>query len=623
MRGLSGARSRVARRSLPALGPAASLWVLATAFVALLSARNAPLVSAASSSSVNAVPFIAPQHFVNTNVVRVVDLQNPAIVREVATVTAKNTASGPEDAYYVTIDSALADLHLASLEVIVKGEKTKLVVQKGQYDATIGKQFYKVILPAPLPAGDSVQLVVGTSYVHLTENLPKKISQSDRTSRVYEGNQYFDSPYTTEKSKTTVKTPPGKVHSHSPAASSVSGNQYSFTFKGELAPHKREPVRFHFEVPYPVLVLESVTRKIQVSHWQSKVEFSEDSVLVHDGPRLREPFSRIDFARSQNYGGADGTMVASGFKLFWPAGARDPWYRDVDGNVSTSHFRNEASHSVFEMRPRYPIYGGWKFSWSHGYEVPMSSGREPLVKYDSSQGRYVLKARVYEGLKNVPADKLTLEVILPEGASDIKVFLPFEADSENDKTTYSYFDSIGRPTRVFVKKRFVDEMWSEFIVTYRFPVTAYLRKPLVIATGIFVFLASVVFIGRIDTSITKDPSGATQSVSKALDRAHRKLEDAYEDYNGRHRDAALLLRARADAVRSMEYAEAELRRSGSSMADLWARRRRKLLEHQDEVLNLHQLGSQPEAEKKRQEVGKKLEAIKAEIAAVDKELGRK
>lgn len=66
-------------------------------------------------------------------------------------------------------------------------------------------QFYKVTLPKAVAAGESVTLQISLSFVHVTENLPSKIGQTDRASRVFHGNSHFLSPYTTEKEKTTVK----------------------------------------------------------------------------------------------------------------------------------------------------------------------------------------------------------------------------------------------------------------------------------------------------------------------------------------------------------------------------------------------------------------------------------
>lgn len=121
------------------LGRRANHGALAIAILlslaALLVASTLPRVSG-TSSALKAVPFIPPQHFINTNANRVVDLAVPTIVREGISVTAKNVASGSESEYYVAVDSDAADQRVAYFGAVVKGEKTQLVVEKGQYDGT-------------------------------------------------------------------------------------------------------------------------------------------------------------------------------------------------------------------------------------------------------------------------------------------------------------------------------------------------------------------------------------------------------------------------------------------------------------------------------------------------------
>ena len=49
-----------------------------------------------------------------------------------------------------------------------------------------------------------------------------------------------------------------------------------------------------------------------------------------------------------------------------------------------------------------------------------------------------------------------MRVILPEGAVNIKHELPFSVDSYHTEMTYSYLDTIGRPTLIFKKKNVID-----------------------------------------------------------------------------------------------------------------------------------------------------------------------
>lgn len=53
-----------------------------------------------------------------------------------------------------------------------------------------------------------------------------------------------------------------------------------------------------------------------------------------------------------------------------PAAARDIYYRDEIGNISTSNLRHTDEAVEMEVRPRFPLYGGWKTNYVIGYNVP-------------------------------------------------------------------------------------------------------------------------------------------------------------------------------------------------------------------------------------------------------------
>lgn len=114
----------------------AVLAVLAVLALGPAASRLGAVSAASSSSAVNAVPVVVPQHWENTNVNRVLDLSVSTVVRDSVTVTAKNTASAPESSYYLAVDAVAADQKLAVLDAVIKGEKTKLAVEKAQFDAT-------------------------------------------------------------------------------------------------------------------------------------------------------------------------------------------------------------------------------------------------------------------------------------------------------------------------------------------------------------------------------------------------------------------------------------------------------------------------------------------------------
>jgi oligosaccharyltransferase complex subunit alpha (ribophorin I) len=69
------------------------------------------------------------------------------------------------------------------------------------------------------------------------------------------------------------------------------------------------------------------------------------------------------------------------------------------------------------LNPRFPILGGWKSNFNIGYNLPSKF-------HISNDGLEVYSLNVTFGLpyENLLAKNYTVRVVLPEGASGIKVF---------------------------------------------------------------------------------------------------------------------------------------------------------------------------------------------------------
>ena len=73
------------------------------------------------------------------------------------------------------------------------------------------------------------------------------------------------------------------------------------------------------------------------------------------------------------------------FKSVLPAAASDVYYRDEIGNISTSNLWNQEDSVELEMRPRFPLFGGWQTRFYTGYNVPSYE-----YLYNSGNDCYVL-----------------------------------------------------------------------------------------------------------------------------------------------------------------------------------------------------------------------------------------
>lgn len=62
--------------------------------------------------------------------------------------------------------------------------------------------------------------------------------------------------------------------------------------------------------------------------------------------------------------------LSRAFKTVLPASAKDVYYRDEIGNISTSHMRMQEDSVELDLKPRFPLFGGWKTHYTLGYNIP-------------------------------------------------------------------------------------------------------------------------------------------------------------------------------------------------------------------------------------------------------------
>ena len=111
-----------------------------------------------------------------------------------------------------------------------------------------------------------------------------------------------------------------------------------------------------------------------------------------------------------------------GLTLHLPAGIHDVYYYDLVGNVSTSHLRTAPSvpkgsesnqYSVLELKPRYPIMGGWNYSFTLGWDSPLADS----AGFDKQSGKWVVGIPVMIDIPGTVVNEEELKIILPEGAA--------------------------------------------------------------------------------------------------------------------------------------------------------------------------------------------------------------
>ncbi|KAF2711562.1 Ribophorin I [Pleomassaria siparia CBS 279.74] len=454
--------------------------------------------------------FRPPPVFKNAHLVRMTNLDK-AYARETINVIIENIDNKPQTKYYLPFDASLIS-KVGGFEVKDKKapEKGPFKVEIVEYDTESSTEFYLIHLPTPLAARGQQTLSITYSILSSLSPVPASIGQTDKQYVQYTFSAYTPSAYETEKQKTKIKFPnsdvpdyttlPADLNAENKADPQKQGSTFTYGPYHNIPAGAQQSVSVRYEFTKPLTHASLLERDIEVSHWGGNLASEERYWLVNKGASLKNHFSRVEWQKSSYMSPPTSALKILNLPLH--PGALNPYFTDDIGNVSTSRFRPGKKEALLELRPRYPIFGGWKYSFRVGWDADLSSYLRKL-KGDS----YVLKVpflegpRIGEGLEYA---RVNLRVILPEGAANVKYSTTVPIIASTTTLHKTFLDTVGRTSLSLSAINVVDDLRDrELIVTYDYPWTAGLRKPIVITLGVFSLFAVVFVIGTLDTSIGK------------------------------------------------------------------------------------------------------------------------
>ena len=437
---------------------------------------------------------------VNEEVRRTVDLSSH-LAKVTAEVVLAHTGSdsSPCAASFLVALEPEFEAQLAHLGVQVTGvdeEANSLEVQETKINGKSGR-FFTAQLPVALDPGAEVSVVVEPVYTHAIQPYPIQITQSQKQFVVFEGNHYFYSPYPTKTQTMHVKLASPNVESYTKLGNPMRHeNLLDYGPFNDIPAYSQDSFKVHSENNSPFLTVTSMTRVIEVSHW-GNIAVEENVNLKHTGAVLKGSFSRYDYDKWID----SGISSIRSFKTILPASAQDVYYRDEIGSIYTRHLLILDDSVEMEMKPRFPLFGGWKTHYIIGYNLPS-------YEYLYNLGdQYVLKMRLVDHVFDKQViDSLTVKIILPEGARNIQVDSPYEISRAPDELYYTYLDTFGRPVIVAHKKNLVEQHIQDIVVHYTFSKVLMLQEPLLLVATFSILFFTVVIYVRLDLSITKDPA---------------------------------------------------------------------------------------------------------------------
>lgn len=232
---------------------------------------------------------------------------------------------------------------------------------------------------------------------------PSHITQAEQQFVVYEGSATVVSAYPIKTQKTKFQLPKGTVENYSKGTElkpvTQDGQAITYGTYDNTESFTVKPVRIHFQNDSPFLSVTHMTRLIELSQW-GNIAVEESYEIVHAGARLKGSFSRYDFQRDHR----PNMPAVKSYHTILPAAARDVYYRDEIGNISTSHLLVRDDAVDLEIRPRFPLFGGWKTEYYIGYNIPS-------YEYLFAKGnRYQLNIRFIDHIfDDFIVDELTVE----------------------------------------------------------------------------------------------------------------------------------------------------------------------------------------------------------------------
>jgi len=152
-----------------------------------------------------------------------------------------------------------------------------------------------------------------------------------------------------------------------------------------------------------------------------------------------------------------------------------------------------------DLRPRFPLFGGWKSHYILGYNVPIYE-----YLYNSGDD-FVLKMRLLDHIfDDQIVEDFTLKIILPEGSKVGKFDSPFPVSRLPDTLHYTYLDISGRPV-VTIKNvgDLTEKNIMDFELGFKFSKFSMIMEPLMLIVAFLLFFFFAFIYVRLDFSISK------------------------------------------------------------------------------------------------------------------------
>jgi len=495
-----------------------------------------------------------------TNAERTIDIASQ-LVKINTKLTLSNEGQSTLKIFHFTIEGAAFDkVSYIGASSGRTGEKSYLRTTSVTLDNNV--KGWKVELDKPLVSGQAATVEIDVLLGNALDMYPSEIEQKDKQLVMYSGSHYAYLPYKCKTQTTKVTLSSSNIESYS-KLKPVSQSEAVITYGpySNVEPLSFDEMTVHYENNNPFLVVTKLERTVELSMW-GNIAIEETLDVKHAGAKLKGSFSRYEFQRENS-----GVSAVKMFKTVLPAAASDVYYRDDIGNISTSALRFLEDSVEVELRPRFPLFGGWKTHYFLGYNVPS-------YEYLFSKGdNFVLNMRLLDHVfDDMLVEDFTLKIILPEGCKVGKLHTPYPVKRGKDSLHYTYLDTNGRPVLEIKNIGSMTEKHIEdFQLEFEFARLSMAREPLLLVLAFFAFFALAIIYVRLDFAITKDEGTEVRlQVAGYCEKVAGHQEKRLANYSN-YDDAISKLKSSKDAASfqtTIKKIAADQKNDTSAIADL-------------------------------------------------------
>jgi len=409
----------------------------------------------------------------------------------------ENTGKASVKFFLFSVDPKLAAKVAFVGATAGSSEKTYLRVTEAKVPAHPDSPFWRIELRSALASGAAATVAVEAVLGGALEMFPAAITQKEKQLARFVGNLFCYLAYPVTTQTTTVLLPSSTIESYTKTKPvSLADSTLTYGPHKNTAAFSSAELVVHSENNSPMLVVSRLERVVELSMW-GNLAVEETVDVSHRGAQLKGSFSRYEFQRENS-----GVSSVKNFKTLLPAAAKDVYYRDDIGNISTSHLKVMDDAVELDLRPRFPLFGGWKTHYVVGYNVP--SYEYVFFKGDV----HVLNMRLIDHIyDDMLVEEAEVRVVLPEGVANVELKTPWPVTREKDDKLFTYLDTTGRTVvvmRTAPGQALTEAHIQDFQLQFTFPHRSMLNEPLILVTAFFLlFLLAIVYV-RLDFSITVD-----------------------------------------------------------------------------------------------------------------------